>query len=163
MADNKRPKEAIEIIQESLEAQNARWAEHRISPPKTRWSPNDRLIHAQTEVILGEAFRHDGQLASARQHIAVCLVEIGQMPPKEVDASFVIFTLARAAEVELEDKNLNKSLEFNDKALNLLKNGIRVAPEKVQEVLKQRGQILHALGKHAEARQVEEKLKMLPK
>jgi|AGTN01.2.fsa_nt_gi Serine/threonine protein kinase len=154
LCEGKRPKAGIKIIEGTLDSLDKRFEEHRSHAPSTPWSPNDRFLHAQSEVILGEAFRYDGQLAHARQHVATGISELQGLQDKLSNHQFEITSYLSAAQIELLDKKLDKSLELNGTAEALLKKG-RVATEVVAEVLGQRHEILLALGRTVEAKQVE--------
>lgn len=153
----KRAKEGIKILEGTLESLNKRFAKNRSRPTGSSWTPDDRFLHAQAEIALGEAYRYDGDLELARKHLAIGLSDLRELDGKPHYK--VVDALLKAANVERLDKNFKRSLEYNDKALELVKQNMRRSALKA--ALVQRHAILVALGRTTDAKQVESELRQM--
>lgn len=152
--ENRRPKEAIKIVEATLDSLNKRFEEHRSRAPENPFSPDDHFLHAQAEIILGDSLRVDGQLAPARQHVAAGISELQKMGSQLRSKQPEIVAHLKAAGIERLDKNFKRSLELNDTAFALLQKG-RVESGIVAAVLDQRRGILLSQGRNSESKQIE--------
>lgn len=153
----KRAKEGIKILEGTLESLNKRFADSRSRPPASSWTPDDRFLHAHAEIALGEAYQYDGDLELARKHLAIGLSDLQELGGKPHYK--VVDALLKAANVERLDKNFKRSLEYNDRALELVKQNMQRSALKA--TLVQRHAILVALGRTTDAKQVESELRQI--